>query len=739
MKFMKRKLLGGGFLASGMVVAIVMAVVAATGLLFGAHTASAAPSANLIANPSLETATGSPANPANWANNKWGTNTTTFTYSTNGRTGSRSVQVQTTAYTDGDAKWMADAVTVTPGTQYTYSDYYKATVATRIVVEYESTGGALSYSELTTAPAATAWTQASRVFTPPAGTSKARVFHLISAMGTLQIDDASLTYEQTTPPATGNLVPNPSLETATGSPVAPVSWANNKWGTNTTTFSYPSNGKTGARSVKIQTTARTNGDAKWYFEPVSVQGNKLYEISNYYKSTVPTRTVMVTYDSANNPTYIDLTTSVPASGSAWALTTNTVTTPANAVKLTVYHILEAVGTLQIDDMSVMATTAPANPIANPSLEIAGTSTTPSNWVSSKWGTNTANFKYVTNDGHTGTKSAKVTVSNYTDGDAKWYPQPFSLTVDKQYRYTAWYKTNTRAQAVVMFTKADGSVSYFGMPQPLPASNASTVWQKYTETFTVPAGTVSVSPFMFIAANGFLSIDDVSIDAYAPTGFSRPLVSLTFDDGHEDNATTALPIMNARSLKSTQCFATQYIQDNTAAQQAVTNFKNSGHEICSHTITHPFLTSLTATQLTTEVKNSQTYLKTLTGEPVKNFASPYGDYNQAVNTELKKYYRSHRTVDEGFNSKDNFDAYRVRVQNMTNTTTLTQYRSWLDQAKATNTWLVLVYHRVPVAGEEVGQYDTPLADFTPQMEALVASGITVKTYDTALDELTPQLP
>lgn len=709
------------------------------GLLFGVHAASAAPSANLLANPSFETSSGTPTTPTSWTSSQWGTNTTTFTYLTTGRTGSKSVEVKTTAYTNGDAKWSADFVTVTPGTQYTYSDYYKATTATRLVVEYQSASGALSYSELTATPAVTVWTQVSRSFTPPAGISKARVFHLISAVGTLQIDDASVTYELIPPPVTSNLVPNSSLETATGSPTAPVSWVNNKWGVNTTIFSYPSNGKTGTRSAQIQMTSRTDGDAKWYFDPITVQGNKLYEISNYYKSTVPTRTVMVTFDAVNTPTYTDLTAPVPVSGSTWALTTKIVTTPANAVKLTIYHILDAVGTLQIDDMSVVATTAPVNPIANPSLEIAGTSTAPSNWISGKWGTNTANFQYITNDGHAGTKSAKVTVTNYTNGDAKWYPQPFSLVAGNQYRYTAWYKTNTRPQAVVMFTKADGSVSYFGMPQPFPASNSSTVWQKYTETFTVPAGTVSVSPFMFIASNGFLSVDDVDLVAYTPTGFTRPLVSLTFDDGYEDNATTALPVMNARSLKSLQCFATQYIQGNTAAQQAVMDFKNSGHEICSHTITHPFLTSLTATQLTNEVANSQTYLRTLTGTPVKNFASPYGDYNQAVNAELQKYYRSHRTVDEGYNSKDNFDAYRVRVQNMKNTTTLAQYQAWLDQAKATNTWLVLVYHRVPVVGVEAGKFDTPLANFTPQMDALVASGITVKAYDSALDELTAQLP
>jgi peptidoglycan/xylan/chitin deacetylase (PgdA/CDA1 family) len=736
MKYLRIKLLG---IASFLAFAMVMS------LFSGAPTASAAPSANMLANPSLETATGTPAAPVSWGNNKWGTNTATFTYLTTGRTGFRSVQVQTTAYTSGDAKWSATAVAVTPGTQYTYSDYYKATTSTRFVVEYASTSGVLSYVELIATPSAADWTQASRVFTPPAGTSKARVLHVISAVGTLQIDDANLSYELAPltplppPPTTGNLVPNPSLETTTGSPVSPVSWTNNKWGINTTTFSYPSNGRTGVKSVQIQTTSRTDGDAKWFFDSITVQGNKLYEISNYYKSTVPTRTVLVTYDAANTPSYVDLTTSVPASASAWALTTKIITTPANAVKLTVYHVLEAVGTLQVDDMSVVATAAPTNPIANPSLETAGTATTPASWISNKWGTNTANFEYITNDGHAGTKSAKVTVTNYTDGDAKWYPQPFALTVGNQYRYTAWYKSSTRVQAVVMFTKADGSVSYFGMPQPFPGLNASTTWQQYSETFTVPVGTVGVSPLLYIASNGFLSVDDVSVGAYTPTGFTRPLVSLTFDDGHQENATTAMPIMDARSIKSMQCFATQFIQNDTAAQQAVVAFKNNGHEICSHSITHPFLTSLAATQLTTEATNSQAYLKTLTGAPVKNIASPYGDYNQTVIAELKKYYRSHRTVDEGFNSKDNFDLYRVRVQNMNNTTTIAQYQSWLDQTKANKTWLVLVYHRVPPAGQTAGQFDTPYVDFTPQMDALVASGITVKTYDAALDELATQLP
>lgn len=718
------------------------------GFLLGGQPASAATSANLIANPSLETAATS-TTPQSWASNKWGTNTSTFTYLTTGRTGARSVKVQSTAYTSGDAKWFANPVNVTPGTVYTYSDYYQSTATSRYVVQYTSSTGANTYQELATAPAAAGWAQATRTFTPPTGTQKASVFHLLSAVGSLTIDDVSLTYETTTtpppppPPATGNLVPNPSLETASGTPANPVSWLNNKWGTNTATFSYETNGRTGGRSVKTTLSGYTSGDAKWYFEPVAVQPSKTYEVSTYYKSTVPTHTLLVTYDAANTPTYIDLNVAVPASPTVWTEAKATVATPANAVKMSAFHVLEANGTLQLDDVSVTPAATPpvsSNPVANPSVETEANTTTPAQWVSNKWGTNTTTFQYVKNDGHDGTKSVKTTISAYTDGDAKWYPQPFSLTTGKQYRFTMWYKTNTQPQATVMFTRADGSQYFFGMPKPLPPANSATTWQQYVGTFSVPNDAVSVSPFMFIGSVGFLQVDNAKVDPYAPVGFTRPLVTLTFDDGHEDNATTALPIMQARNLRSTQCYATQFIQGSTTAQADVAKFKNAGHEICSHTITHPFLTQVNATQLTNELLQSRDYLRTLTGAPVNNFATPYGDYNQTVNTEIKKYYRSHRTVDEGYNSKDNFDIYRLRVQNMLSNTTIAQYQSWLDQAKATNTWLILVYHRVTPAGAaDTGQFDTRIEDFGPQMDRLVSSGLMVKTYNDALDEVVPQLP
>ena len=147
----------------------------------------------LIANPSVETAaSGSTTLPASWAQGRWGTNTTTFAWATTGHTGSRSLSVNMTARSSGDAKWYFTPVTVAPSTAYVFSDWYKSTAPTQLTAEIRSTTGALSYIWLGDLPAAANWTQATGTFTTPANAAAVTVFHLIAAVGTLQTDDFSL-------------------------------------------------------------------------------------------------------------------------------------------------------------------------------------------------------------------------------------------------------------------------------------------------------------------------------------------------------------------------------------------------------------------------------------------------------------------------------------------------------------------------------------------------------------------
>src|SRR4029078_9345771 len=65
-----------------------------------------------------------------------------------------------------------------------------------------------------------------------------------------------------------NLVPNPSVETADPANAnKPQDWITDKWGTNTSAFSVLSTGRTGNKSLKVETTSYTSGDAKWYYTP----------------------------------------------------------------------------------------------------------------------------------------------------------------------------------------------------------------------------------------------------------------------------------------------------------------------------------------------------------------------------------------------------------------------------------------------------------------------------------------
>ncbi|MFZ2886795.1 MAG: polysaccharide deacetylase family protein [Minisyncoccia bacterium] len=163
-------------------------------------TSAHAQSANLIQNPGFETA-GTGGNPASWTKTFWGTPTPTFAYPVAGRSGN-GTQVTFSANSNGDARWQHAPVTVTAGTQYTYSIWYKSTAATEINMEFaNSTGGQITYGWLANLPASgDRWLQYTGSFTVPTGKTRATVFQLLDKTGTLIIDDVSLTSGSTQPP-----------------------------------------------------------------------------------------------------------------------------------------------------------------------------------------------------------------------------------------------------------------------------------------------------------------------------------------------------------------------------------------------------------------------------------------------------------------------------------------------------------------------------------------------------------
>jgi peptidoglycan/xylan/chitin deacetylase (PgdA/CDA1 family) len=75
----------------------------------------------------------------------------------------------------------------------------------------------------------------------------------------------------------------------------------------------------------------------------------------------------------------------------------------------------------------------------------------------------------------------------------------------------------------------------------------------------------------------------------------------------------------------------------------------GHEIASHSVTHPILPQLDQDELLVELEHSAEYLRNLTERTVEGFCYPNGDFNDQVESALKKAgYRYACTTQTGFN-------------------------------------------------------------------------------------------
>jgi len=362
------------------------------------------------------------------------------------------------------------------------------------------------------------------------------------------------------------------------------------------------------------------------------------------------------------------------------------------------------------------------------------SSSPAGWYRGGWGTNTTTYSYL-KTGHTGSRSVQVKTTKYTDGDAKWYFTPQPVAQSTLYKFTDYYKSTVASQVTIAFEMSDGSMVYriIGLP------DAAASWTKFSTDFSVPLGAKTVTVFHLIHSVGSLTIDDVDLRSYQPAGFNRPLVTLTFDDGYDNAYTETLPLLQKYGFSSTQFITTGLIgQPGYLTIDQLKALSQSGQEIGSHSVTHTNMLTQTITQVRRELANSQTQLKRWLGMSVTNFSFPHGLYSGKIVNNTKNYYQASRGVEESFNSKDNFNRYDIKVQNIFSTTTSAQVQDWIDQAQTTNTWLVLVYHSVKEQEGENDIYSITPAQLDSQLSLIKTSGLTVATMRQALSELLPQV-
>lgn len=206
----------------------------------------------------------------------------------------------------------------------------------------------------------------------------------------------------------------------------------------------------------------------------------------------------------------------------------------------------------------------------------------------------------------------------------------------------------------------------------------------------------------------ISLISVSTNVHAIVQNPKPeaKISFTFDDGLVSSLTDVAPVLAQYGYTGTsyvisncaegytlpsKCPNADYANYMTWAQ--VKQLQDSySWEIGSHSASHKLMSGLSASKIESEVANSKTAFENQ-GIKATAFASPYGDYSSTVQSVVAKYYTSHRGfADIGYNSWPYSD-YLLKVQQVQYGVSVETVKSYIDQAVADGTWLILVFHDV----------------------------------------------
>jgi len=231
----------------------------------------------------------------------------------------------------------------------------------------------------------------------------------------------------------------------------------------------------------------------------------------------------------------------------------------------------------------------------------------------------------------------------------------------------------------------------------------------------PLTTISV---LWIALNTF-SVAWGATTVALWQGDKKGAVSITFDDGLTSQFQKAFPILQQHGLK-----ATFNIISGQADTTAIRELDANGQEIASHTVTHPYLTTLSYTQQVYEMSQSQLYLQQLTGQKVDTIAYPYGDYSTNVMNVARNYYIAGRSADSGSlnsSSPTSDQFYRLFAIGPHDTygggdsSAIAGLKYWADRAVSEQKWYIELFHGIDTGYDMVSSQA-----FSTHLDYLVAN-------------------
>jgi peptidoglycan/xylan/chitin deacetylase (PgdA/CDA1 family) len=344
----------------------------------------------------------------------------------------------------------------------------------------------------------------------------------------------------------------------------------------------------------------------------------------------------------------------------------------------------------------------------------------------------SNYQWLS-DTATGKNYLRVTDSADTKSlkhiSPAWLMQAVNMEKGRTYAYSFKYRSGVPVKVSIEYSvNGGGDFKYIDITK----LDSSSSWKSFTAHFSSLDGDSSFRFILNGVGPGYVDVNELEVHQIADANLSKGIVSINFDDGWRSVVSGALPLFERYKFRTTQ-----YIISDVAANNEVgyMNFstiralKLAGHEIGSHSARHCNQTTLSESVMVEDASRSKQMLELQNLGPIKAFSYPSGQYDKTTQGVYSKQYTYIRTSDYGYNDRY-FDETNIRSMRVLSSTSDSEFKSWLDYAKANRLWLVLVYHRI----NESGDYSVTSAQLEKQLEMINQGGLTVLPLSEAAEAI-----
>jgi peptidoglycan/xylan/chitin deacetylase (PgdA/CDA1 family) len=210
------------------------------------------------------------------------------------------------------------------------------------------------------------------------------------------------------------------------------------------------------------------------------------------------------------------------------------------------------------------------------------------------------------------------------------------------------------------------------------------------TIRLPRGLRSALTLLLLSTGG-LTVATFAAPLPAPyelatwRGFRASAVSYTFDDNSPKQFSVAQPMFDAKGLPAT--FFCIVGNLSTSQWATIESASAKGHEIASHTLTHPDLTKLTDARLATEESESNRLIESHTGKKCVSIAYPFCTVPKRTIT--SEYYPFARSCNEALVPSTPPDFLSVGAIS----SHMIQMNTAADNAATSGQWLVWLIHGI----------------------------------------------